>query len=85
VCSSDLSTDASDRVREVYGSGIDEFTTNYIILSPEQFDDDAAIETFERTPAYTREKRVVESLKKGAPRTENTDSRPSGSGNVISF
>lgn len=79
------STDASDRVREVYGSGIDEFTTNYIILSPEQFDDDAAIETFERTPAYTREKRVVESLKKGAPRTENTDSRPSGSGNVISF
>lgn len=75
-------------MRDIYGPGIDDFTTNYIVLTPEQMDDDSVIETFERNPAFNRDKRVVDSVKKGASdnarRTPAPDPQPN-SGNVINF
>lgn len=35
----------------------------YIILSPNQFDDDAAVEALEQMPAYNRDRKVVDELK----------------------
>lgn len=36
---------------------------SYVILSPDQFDDDALVEKLERTPAYKRDKHVAEQIK----------------------
>ncbi len=38
----------------------------YIILTPEQFDDDAVLETFESKPAYNRDRRIAEQLRSQA-------------------
>lgn len=56
-----------DRIRGEYGGKVDTYATNYIILTPAQMDDDKVMEVLENSPAYKREKRVVESVRKAAP------------------
>ena len=46
--------DSMRRIKEV---------NRYIILSPEQFDDDTAVEALEQMPAYNRDRKVVDELK----------------------
>ena len=41
-------------------------SNRYIVLTPEQFDDEAILETFESTPALNRDKRTVDSLRRQA-------------------
>ncbi len=41
----------------------------YIVLRPDQFDDNAVIETFESSPTYNREKRVADEVRNRTPRT----------------
>ncbi len=54
---------SSDRMREFYGDEkVDEIirrrdVMNYIILEPDQLDNDEAIEAFEKTPAFNRKKK----------------------------
>lgn len=55
------------KIRKEYGGKVDIYGTNYIILTPAQMDDDKVIEVLETSPAYKREKRVVESVRKAAP------------------
>lgn len=52
-----------ERLRAQYGQKVDYYNTNYIILTPAQMDDDAIIELLENSPAYNREKKVVESVR----------------------
>lgn len=53
------------RISELYGTEKiekitrDKETQNYIILNPEQMDDDAAIARFEKSPTFTRDKRLT--------------------------
>ncbi len=77
----------NDRLTKEYGTSIGELGTNYIILTPDQMDDDAVMEVLEKSPAYNREKRVVDDLKKGVPNAPQQPAGGSGStsGNVISF
>lgn len=48
------------RVKDIQ---LDRQRASYVILSPDQFDDDAVVEKLERTPAYKREKHVAEQIK----------------------
>ena len=64
------------RLEEEYGGAIGEMGTNYIILKPEQMDDDTVMEVLEKSPAYNRDRRVVEDLKKGMAAT----TRPAAQG-----
>lgn len=57
--------DSMRRIKEV---------NRYIILSPEQFDDDAAVEALEQMPAYNRDRKIVDELK--AARHDATASAP---------
>lgn len=58
-----------DRVAQNYGNDkVEDLrrqkeTQNYILLSPEQLDNDEAIEMIERTPAFQRDKRTTTSMK----------------------
>lgn len=53
------------RISELYGSEkIENYTRsketqNYILLPDDQLDDDAAIERFEKSPTFTRDKRMA--------------------------
>ena len=70
----------------------DREASRYIVLSPEQLEDDEAIEAIESTPAYNRDKRLVDELRRdrhippsrhNEPSTPATSSTASpGSGNV---
>jgi len=59
----DVTIDTS-RISDLYGSEKiekytrDKETQNYILLSDDQLDDDAAIERFEKSPTFTRDKRL---------------------------
>lgn len=44
-------------------------SVRYIIMRPDQFDDDSVIEIFEHNPTYTREKRVADEVRNNSPRT----------------
>lgn len=79
--------DPNERIRDEYGAEIDTLTTNYIVLQPDQFDDDAVIEQLERSAAFNRDKRTVDALKKGS-RPVPSDEQPKGpssGGNQIIF
>ena len=41
----------------------------YIVLRPDQFDDNTVIEVFENNPAYNRDKRLAEEIRKNEPKT----------------
>lgn len=57
------------RISELYGTEKiekytrDKETQNYIILSADQLDDDTAIDRFEKSPTFTRDKRVTAAAK----------------------
>lgn len=53
--------DSMRRIKEV---------NRYIILSPEQFDDDVAVEALEQMPAYNRDRKVVDELKAARHETQ---------------
>ena len=48
----------------------------YIVLRPDQFDDNAVIETFEHSPAYNRDKRIADEVRNNAPRTTTPPPAP---------
>ncbi len=59
-----------------------------IILSPDQFDDDEVIELLERTPTYTRDKKVIDRVKGlngSAPRPDSQRSERGDSSSKIEF
>lgn len=45
-------------------------TYKNVIISPDQIDNDSLIEQFENIPTYTRDRRMAESIKNAATRTE---------------
>lgn len=65
-----------DMMRAQYGETTNT-CKNYIILSPDQFNDDVAIEALEKTPTFNRDKKIVDDLRKGTLRvahnSETTD------------
>ena len=83
---------AEETLKNVYGEDKvktierDRASLRYIILQPEQFDDDAIIETFEHSPAYNRDKKIADEVRntpsrqtsadKGTDAGENADSKP---------
>ena len=77
------SENKKNRVADLYGDKVTDMGNNYIVLSPEQMDDDSVMETLERYPAYNREKRVVDSVAKSAPAPGPED--PQGPGLKIEF
>ncbi len=44
-------------------------SARYIILNPEQMDDDSVVEKLEKSPAYNRDKKVADEIKSGAKPT----------------
>ncbi|MDE5567177.1 MAG: cell division protein FtsZ [Muribaculaceae bacterium] len=70
------STNSSDLMREFYGDEkVDEMqrrrdVMNYIILSPDQLDNDEAIEAFEKTPAFNRKKKATAGTTAARPAQE---------------
>jgi len=58
-----------DRMREEYGSDKiekmrqEKEANRYIILTPDQFDDDEVVETLESVPAFNRDRKIVDQLK----------------------
>lgn len=57
-------SDIEQKMRAQYGD-TSNFSANYIVLTPEQMNDDAVIDVLE-TPTYNRDKRVAESVRSGA-------------------
>ncbi len=61
-----------DRMSQEYGAGKiekmrqEKEVNRYIILTPEQFDDDAVLETLETVPAFNRDRRIVEQMRSQA-------------------
>lgn len=47
-----------DRIAREYG----EARTAYIVLTPQQMDDDAVIEVLDKTPAYNRDRKILDNL-----------------------
>ncbi len=72
-----------------YGAKMDNLNTSYVILSPDQMDDDAVIELLERNATFNRDKRIVDSLKKGVanvgPKKPDDTSTTAGGGTSIKF
>lgn len=73
-----------DVISELYGTEKiekitrDKETQNYIILSGNQIDDDSAIDRFEKSPTFTRDKRLSNPAPK--PEAKPAADRPSTSG-----
>jgi cell division protein FtsZ len=71
-----------DRLGQYYGDEkIDEYsrfkeTQRYIILSPEQLDNDEILDTLEKTPAYNRDMRLITKLRTANILNANHDSQP---------
>ncbi len=80
-------SDIEKKMREQYGDTSD-MSNNYIILSPEQMNDDAVIELLEK-PALSRDKKISDSLRKGVtpiePQLKTEDKNDNGSSNQIEF
>jgi len=63
-------TSGSEVIKNIYGPDKvenierDREASRYIVLSPDQLEDDEAIETIESTPAYNRDKRLVDELRR---------------------
>ncbi|MCM1483784.1 MAG: cell division protein FtsZ [Muribaculaceae bacterium] len=56
-------SDPGDRIKKQYGKSMDELSSKYILLTPEQMDDDEVIELLERTPTNNRDRKIVERFK----------------------
>ncbi len=77
------------KIRENYGSEVDKLlrekeTRHYILLDAEQFDDDAEIEKFEKTPTFARNKRPI-SVETQQPKPSAAQSTQTQDKNVINF
>lgn len=64
----DSKTTSDERLQEEYGPKYNELQSSkdrarFIILRPDQMDDDTAVEALEKTPALNRDKKIVEELK----------------------
>lgn len=63
-------TTGSEVIKNIYGQDKvenierDREASRYIVLSPEQLENDEAIEAIESTPAYNRDKRLVDELRR---------------------
>lgn len=78
-----------DPIKDIYGDGKvkqmerDREACKYIILKPEQFEDDAVIEAVETAPAYNRDKGLLDELSRGSKGgvipTPSSSSRPAAS------
>lgn len=70
-------TTGSDVIKDIYGQDKvenierDREASRYIVLTPEQLEDDEAIEAIESTPAYNRDKRLVDMLRRDRPTPGN--------------
>lgn len=58
-----------DRIQKEYGAKVHQLEpgkdhSRYLVLKPEQFDDDALIDYFEKNPTATRDKKDVEQMRK---------------------
>ena len=55
-----------------------QFGTDYIILNPDQLDDEAVIDAMERYPTFNRDKNIAKNIKQGITQTpkEQDDMRP---------
>lgn len=56
------SADIKNRINEEYRSSVDKYHNAYVILTPEQMDDELVIDVLEKNPAYNRDKRIVKDL-----------------------
>lgn len=88
---------AAERLTDLYGA--DQVAVlqtikdraRYIILTPEQMDDDAIVEKLERTPAYNRDKRVSDEIKAAAkapasaPTSKTGSSSHQSDGTILDF
>lgn len=82
----EMSRHLSTRIIEEYGDDLTlrKERAGYIILGPNQLDDDSVCEILERTPAYRRDRRIAEELRAQAtshttaPRTPRTQTSPTG-------
>ncbi len=74
---------AADVLSEAYGrEKIDELnkkreTLRYVVLRPEQFNDDTVIEKFERTPAYNRDRALTDELRNDTSASRDAVALPS--------
>ena len=76
-----------DRIREAYGDKVDTLRTNYIILTRDEMDNDFAIETLEKSPAFNRTREVLTEMR-DKMKADNVAKRSSSGfsrGNIISF
>ncbi len=66
-----------DRIKQEYGTEkVEEMAGNrqrYIILAPNQLDDDMLTETLEKSPAYNRDKKVVDSIRNNGSSNRRID------------
>ncbi|MCH5318267.1 MAG: cell division protein FtsZ [Paramuribaculum sp.] len=76
-----------DRIRDTYGDKVDTYRTNYIVLSRDEMDNDVAIETLEKSPAFNRTRETVTEMREKM-KPENTPRRGNSGfskGNMINF
>lgn len=74
------------RIIEQYGSAADDKPSNYIVLSPEQMDDDDIIDQLERSATYGRDRKLTDSLRgQSSPKTADKPSIKPGGPGTISF
>jgi len=77
-------SDIGRKMKEQYGDTSD-LSKNYIILTPEQMNDDSMIELLEKPATYSRDKKIAEDLRKGRPIPQqislNTPDKPDQSAN----
>ncbi len=81
-------TDEIDLLRKEYGANIEDLNSNYIVLKPDQFDDDAIIDQLEKSPTFNRDKRVADNLRKGCVSSNaraNSDSQTNADNSLIVF
>lgn len=75
-----------NRLADLYGDRASDVrrqktASRYIVLSPEQLDDDSAIDIVERTPAYNRDRKIMSAMKSGSQALP----KPARDPNVIDF
>lgn len=51
-------------IQKEYGNRVEQYRSNYITLTPAQMDDDAVIDILEKSPAYNRDKKIVDDVKR---------------------
>lgn len=75
--------DNTSKITELYGDQKTDVifkpreTQKHIILTPDQFNDDSIIETFEKTPTFARERKVVEEIRNtAAKKVDQAQSQP---------